>query len=1034
MALASPAWADVTVDDESDTALATLSDGNITIDTDATLEVDGADPLTIDSNGTITINEDGVVLVDDADGRNGLYIASGTNGTFFNDEGGIYVLEDFVPDDDDGNGTPDGAVAEASGRTGILVDSTTGTIQNDGTIYVEGLNSAGIRFADGWAGSFDNTDAIYVVGDYSTGIATGDIATEFSVGGTVTTVGRGTQALLVDGDVDGGLVIDGTLTKALSYTNDDGTTYTLSRSQLRESVAAVQVKGDVANGVLVDARPLELDSDNDDEDGDGIDDADETNGSITSYGESPALLIGSDRDITIGGGQTRDGTYSLGIDGSVTASGYYSTFDATAVVIGGEGGTVDLTDGISVGGTVAATTPDSSAVAILINEGATVPDLYVSGTVRANITSQGEGSAVAIRDISGTLSQIDNTGLITTSGASEDETIALDLSHNTSGVTIAQYLNDVDAADYAEELEDEDYDPDDPTIYARITGDIMTGTGNDLLTASTGIIDGDVYFAAGDDAMSLSGNAVYGGTVYSGGGSFDLAMADTSEFFGTLDSGSDIATVTLNGDSYFYGTIENGVNTSVTVNGGLFTITDGETASFDSLTVGADGSFGVVIDGEAGTTSSFDVNTAEFADGATLDAVITHFLDADGSYTVLNAAQMTGQDTLTLNIDDLPLIYGASLTSDENSVTVDVELYTPEELGLNSAASSAYSALLQTAGENAYLEASILQAEDMDSLEGQFAQMLPEYEGGVFDFITRSSRQSSKRISDNIAHFDEWPVGIWLEPFYVTGSKDKGDTAGYDVSGWGMSGGWEKRLGNNYLGVSGSWSSGTSSTGDYRDVDITKYEVAAHWRATLGNFYGFARAGYFWANMDGSNTFTGTVSDSEFTYDSTGEWKGTGYTAVIGGSYDYRVNRMLTLRPKIVLDHYRLDEKGYETSADIDALALTVDKRSSDVTALTPSLVSSFRLDRQNIRDNPLTAEFEAGYRSVLAGDIGSLTASFEESDSFTLLPSSLQGGWTTEARLKGGGWDHAWLIGIGAEQTSGNIDLSARASLNIAF
>jgi hypothetical protein len=111
-----------------------------------------------------------------------------------------------------------------------------------------------------------------------------------------------------------------------------------------------------------------------------------------------------------------------------------------------------------------------------------------------------------------------------------------------------------------------------------------------------------------------------------------------------------------------------------------------------------------------------------------------------------------------------------------------------------------------------------------------------------------------------------------------------------------------------------------------------------------------------------------------------------------------------------------------------------VEKRSSDVTALTPSLVGSFRLDRQNIRDNPLTAEFEAGYRSVLAGDIGSLTASFEESDSFTLLPSSLQGGWTTEARLKGGGWDHAWLIGIGAEQTSGNIDLSARASLNIAF
>ena len=104
-------------------------------------------------------------------------MASGTAGTLSN-AGGILVVEDFVPEDDDEDGKPDGAIANATGRTGVQVASTLGSLENTGTIYVEGLDSAGIRFANGWSGDFDNSGTIYVVGDNSVAIATGDIATD----------------------------------------------------------------------------------------------------------------------------------------------------------------------------------------------------------------------------------------------------------------------------------------------------------------------------------------------------------------------------------------------------------------------------------------------------------------------------------------------------------------------------------------------------------------------------------------------------------------------------------------------------------------------------------------------------------------------------------------------------------------------------------------------------------------------------------------------------------------------------------------
>lgn len=1030
---AQAAFGQTTVSSDRSTPIRTSTTGDVTISEDVTLDVEGSAPITIDSGNLVTIEEDAEVIADDADGRSGVIIAAGNNGRIVND-GAIYVLEDFVPDDDDNNGSPDGPVASAMNRVGILGNSTRGRIENNGTVLVEGLNSYGVKLADGWAGTFDNAGSIGVIGDNSIGIHTQEVATDLSIGGSVSVVGAGSQVVVIDGDVAGSLIIDGALTKARSYTNDDGGSYSLSRSQLRVATPAVEVRGSVSGGILFDAPPLNLDSGNDDEDNDGIDDADETTGSITTYGESPALVIGSADAIVIGAGQARDGVFSLGVDGSISASGSYSTFDATAVVIGGQGGSVDLTDGIGVGGSITATTPDASALALLINADSNVPSLYVSGTISAVISSTGEGSAVAVRDLSGTLTEIDNTGTISVTGASEDETVALDLSRNTTGVTIRQYLNAVDADAYADELEDEDYDPNNPTIYARITGDILTGSGDDRVIASTGRIRGDSWLGSGDDSIALSGNAQYIGKIYSETGTFDMTMSDSSIFQGLLDTNNQLAQLTLADDATFSGYTANAEQLSVVVNGGLFQAADGRTLTVDSLNVGSSGAIGIIIDSEEGTASTIEANTATFASGAGVDVAIDDVLGAEGSYTVLTAGTLTGAGDLDLRTDELPLLYSAALDVGTNSIAVTIDRVSAEELGLTVNQAAAYDAILAAAEEDDYLARSILQSDDITALQTQFDALLPNYNGGVFDFVTRSSALSAQRITDRIGFFEEWPVGVWLEPLYFRSNTAGTQGAGFDVNGWGLSGGWEKKFGNLYAGISGSWISGSSKTEDFQSTDLTKYEAAVHLRYQSGQFNAFARAGYFWVSADFVGTFTGEIDDSEFTYGSTAAWSGQGYTGLFGLSYGINAGDRFTLRPKIVLDYYKLDEDGYETSADSDAIALTVGDRASDRISVKPSLIASYRLQSEPENEQPFTIEVEGGYRSVLSGRLGTVTANFEDGDSFTLTPDDYANGWAVEARVRAGAWDHAWQIGVGAEQSNGDIGFTGRASLNVAF
>ncbi|MBO9498110.1 MAG: autotransporter outer membrane beta-barrel domain-containing protein [Novosphingobium sp.] len=1042
--MASAAMADTTISADRTTPVSTSTAGNVTVTGDSTLKVTGSTPVTIDSNNTVTINDGSTVKADEADGRTGILVNDGTNFGIAN-SGAITVTEDYVPEDEDANSVPDGAVAKASGRYGIHVLSgapVTGSIENDGTITVDGLNSFGIAIDSQYTGNVVNgmDGSIVVTGDYSKAVSIQQaLEGNITLDGTITAIGKGTQIADIEGDVSGTIDIQGTLTKAVSFTNDDSATMTLSRSALDTYAPAVTVAGNVGGGILIENRPYDLSTTSTDEDNDGIADADEPTGAITSNGISPALVIGGATDTTIGTVKGRDGTFSLAIDGNVQANGYYSGFDATALIVGGQGGNVSMPGGIGVSGTLQATTNDSDATALIINAGSYVPTLEVSGVIRANVISSGEATLTAVQDLSGTLSTVNNTGYIYASGSREDSTVALDLSHNTSGVTINQYLNDIDAAAKATEETNSDYDPANPTIYAQITGDIRLGTGNDVFDISTGNVTGDTYFNDGDDKLSLSDDAVYDGDVYSGNGAFTMTMADTSKFVGTLDVANQVATLTLADSAKFSGGIANGSNLTVNVNGGTLQAADGETMAFDTLNVGANGAIGVVLNGTTATSSSFVVNTANFADGSKINIGVTSLSNIGGTYTLLTANSLSGEPTLDLSDEiALPLLYTGSLDIENNTITLDIQRRTATELGLTRPQGQAFDAVIAAAIQNSSLEASLLQAADVDTLASQINGLLPDYAGGVFDFVTRSTRLTSRHLLDTGTTYNISPVGAWLEPVYFRGSKDAGQTAGYKNSGWGFDGGMERDFGFGYLGLSLAYTSGSTKNGDLQTIDDNLLQLSGFWRLQKGPLRAFAQVSGGRAKMSSTRTFTGTVDGTDFSDTAKGSWTGWLLSGMGGVSYDIKAGSRLTLRPKAVLDYFHFKENGYGESGS-DPIDLTVSGRTSGAATATGSMVFAYRLGDKARDETPFTIEVEGGYRSILQSNLGSTTAFFQEGDDddgspFTLTPDKLKGGWTSEVRLLAGGYDFTWQLAAGAEQTLGGVDLSARAGFTIAF
>lgn len=1047
-----PALAQTRVTGGSSTPLATSSAGDVTIVQDAELELRTGTAITVNSNNRVTIldededvddDERGAVTVGGGNGATGILVQPGVTTTISN--GGIItVLEDFEPEDEDGNGIADGAIASGTDRYGLRLapgGTVTGSIVNSGVISVEGLNSAGIALDSALDGAFTSDGAVRVAGDNSTAIRTGNVSGNIVVEGSATAIGRGAQALVIGGDVGGSIRIQGSVSQQSSFSyDDDGNTVSLSRFDLRAGAPAAAIQGNVAGGIIIATRPADDDSDDDDEDNDGVDDDEEGFGSIVSAGNGPALLIGSDRNISIGTLPAAEGGSSLAVNGSISGNAGFSRTDAYGLVIGGQGGTVNLPGGIAVSGTISATTQDSAATALLINEGVTVSSLSNSGNITATLNAQGEGSVIGIRDLSGTLVRIENSGFITARGSSTDIAFAIDLGTTTSDVSITQFMNADDLETRADIEEDLDEGEEDETVYTGIYGNIRLGSGNDTLSADSGEISGNIFMGPGNDRLLLSNEAVFRGKAYFGSGTGAVELRGESTFTGTLDFDGNSGTLTIADTAEFAGTLTSAGNASVRVDGGVFGADKAETTTIGQLRVGAGGRLNAYVDGDTGTSSLLVVDNAVFERGAKISATITSLEGAEGSYVILRAGNLEGVATFDADTTELPYIFKGSLIETENALTLDIRRKTAAETGVTRAAASAYDAILTAALEEDVIAQSFLDITNQSDLQEQLTQMLPDHAGGLFDAVTRSTRLVSRRLTQGSSVFSDVDTGdasLWLEPVYWRGNRNATNTSSYKSSGWGLSGGAEWLTTLGFIGASYAFTSGSvDNNGGSQSIGVSQHDLGLFWRAGAGTpLRGYARAGVSRASFSSDRTLEGTADDSDFTATTSGSWGGWLLSGLGGATFDFKPTDRFNLQPRVELEWFRLSESSYTESGGGAAVDLEVAGRTSQSLSGLASLMVGYSFGEPRDSFKPFMIELEGGRRTVLGGKLGTTRANFEDGEIFSITPDKVDDSWTGELRLSAGGFGYRWNLSAGAEKT-GNSEpaYSVRMSVSAHF
>lgn len=1054
--LAAPLAAQTLVEDKRTQPIRTseLNDGAgdaVKVTDEGSIELTSGSAITVDSDHNAT--NDGEIVVTNADGASGIEVVGDRQADIVN-SGTITIDETYAPSDIDNDKDLDGPFAVGRDRAAIRVrGSLTGDIRHAGTIAVEGNESAGISVAGQLDGDLEHNGKTSVIGDDSVGVEVDDVTGDVRLAGTITAVGEGSEGAHLGGDIGGALVVQGDISATgYRYTTPPKDASQLDEDDLIQGGSALVVEGDVANGIHFAVAPKDADKDDPDEDKDGIEDAKEGSAKVVSYGAAPAVVIGAeDRDIAIGAVPATGSGFGLIVDGGIAGHGVYAGVDGNGMVIGGRGGAVTIEKGMSVAGTIEATSKDADATALRFGAGASTGELRISGTISATTgkdadsraaaisidqganlshlrnsgtikaTSGGEdGSAIAIIDNSGTLSLVENSGEILATGAKEGSgrNIAIDLSSVTSGATIRQTAvgSGVEA----------------PVIE----GDIRFGTGSDLLRIDDGKVASRVTFGAGQDRLLMSGDAKFSGHADFGGEADELAMSGTSSFAGQADFGGGAASVTLSDKASFTGSFLGSQNAAVALEGGTLDLAAPTTIA--SLDVGAKGVIVATLSKDAGEGSALTVGgNASFEEGAKLKLRLTDIADAEGTYTVIQAGSLTGADELASDNTLVPFMYEAALAVQETAgiVSVDIERKATEDLGLNRAQSTAYDALYTALAEDEDIAGVFLGITDEDLFRATVAQALPDHAGGAFDGISLGMRTFARRLADGDGPIE--PTGKLRLTFEGAGwgsSKDVQESASYDLDGLGFSGGAELATGIGTVGASASWLWNRHDSGRENSVLSNTYEAALYWRGDWGAFSSFARGSYGLADFEGSRQFLGMNGDDRIARTIEREWSGNVVSFMAGASVEGGTQYFF-IRPSVIVDYIRLDEDGYEETGGGDALDLSIEDRTSDELGLNLATALGFDLFGMSRGDDIwMRLEAEGGWREILAGELGGTTARFGDGESFTLLPDQRSSGWF--ARLRGQGGDEFYTISgeLSAEEHNDEVGYALRASINFAL
>lgn len=1032
-ALALPATA-ATVSSATTAPITTAGeDVSITTDGSIKLTTAGTAAVTLNSNNTVT--NAGTIQFDEANTATGIDVLGGFTGAVTN-SGAINLIESFTPSDANSDGIYEAPLASGGARYGVRVTGAspfTGSLVNSGVISIEGNDSAGISVEGPLVGAIQNAGTIGVTGDRSFGIrTTAPVSGDVLLTGATGAAGTGSVAVSIGGDVGGAVKLyssvstNGYSNGARSTVADTLKTIQATASEMQQAGSALVIGADVAGGVYVGAPPAGTDSTNTtaDNDADGIVDSAEGTGTATVFGQAPGILIGgANRNVAIGAFGTGSNAYGLIVRGAVSTNGLYDGVTATGVQIGGTGGTASLAGGMRLVGTVSATAYEANATSLRIGAGGVVPEFRNENTLSASVLNSiasgatastasgvlveaGGGltrltnigiisagsvgpsvNASAVVDRSGTLTSIDNQGSISatltpvaTGEATNGRTIALDLSANTSGVTLVQTANASPIL-----LASGSYTPSTPYII----GDVLLGSGRNSVSILAGNVTGALDMGSGAGALTIGGGAIYTGRL--------------------LHTGSDLA---------------------VEVTSGSLINTSAKTLGLTSLTVGQAGVLSFAVDPLAGTATRYDVSgVASFAAGAKIGVNLLSPLLTDQTYTLVASPQLSVGSLSSLQTET-PYAIVANLTQTANAIGLDLRRRTAAEAGFDAAQTAAYDAISTAMPADTAVQSALFAPTDRAGFLGVYNQLLPDYSGGTFRMASRAVRAVTAAAAEG------GPGGAWVQEITV-GSKLNAGQGGqpYRAFGFGLAGGVERESRIGVLGLRANF-----ITGDSRDTSlpgankqtVTDLGGGLYWRAQIGGLTLDAGGGGGYVRSTYRRQLLIVDSAGTTTLTRTAEARSSGWSANARAGIAYQADLgALYLRPQAHIDWYRLNQGGYTETGGGAGLDLAVDSRAGRELSGTASLVLGAHFGQ----DTTWGPELEVGYRRLFSSDAGAVDARFAGGQTFSIYALGLEdGGALARLSLKAVGETYSLSIGGGVEKRSGYLEGDVHVKARLLF
>jgi len=535
-------------------------------------------------------------------------------------------------------------------------------------------------------------------------------------------------------------------------------------------------------------------------------------------------------------------------------------------------------------------------------------DLVNSGGIGAGLFGR-EGTAIAIRDASGTVRSLTNTGQIQVESQTSDPLDLEDTDFNLIAVDFSAATQDLDIT--------QSQNPD-STFAPLITGDILLGSGDDTVDLSAGEINGDLDFGGGNDTLSISGGAAFNGAIRNTD-SLDLSVTGGS----TLELGSDD------------------------------TIQVSE-AVFDSTS-----EFRPFINGSTGEASTLtSAGNITFEDGATINPILDGVVGSQTlSYTVATAGNLTVGDLASLSAGVSPFLFSTNVElADPNTLVVTLDLRNPTDsvadggLGLDAVQAAAFGTVVNGQLENgAILQAlaatpelgnafaNITEAADFNSA---INQVLPEFSGAARQFVLANVDGAVGAVAshlDTTRRSPEKSGGAWLQEFFYFADRSlAGQSEQFRGDGFGFAAGIDTAFGPFHaVGVNASFAS--TEIEDVLGIDnplnIRTFQGGAYAGLASGGFNFDVYGGAGISDFDQSRS---VVLDG-FEGSAQGDWQGFHANGSVRAGYEVALSDKFWLRPSVSLDYLYLDEDGF-TETGTEGIRLSVEDRTSDTAAATAKL------------------------------------------------------------------------------------------------